>query len=148
MSFVRMFGTFGRGKQNTVNYVADQVPVPPASGKSIGTQPLIDIRDWGTLVPEESAVAEPDRKWVGGTCNNEWSTTDGGVWQPTEGMLDNEGWMGRDVHQGRTSKMWPSNTWAETEPKGVNAATRNGDGWSSANMSWGTTNKDEWWLKK
>ena len=115
------------GTDNTVNYVYDEVPVPPASGASTGTQQPIEIRDWGTLVPDESAVAEPDRKWVEGTCYNQWSKTDGGVWTLTEWILDGEEWVGT-----WRSDTWSSNTWAETDPKGVKTVTFSDDGWSSS----------------
>ena len=102
------------GKNNTVDYVYDEVPVPLANGESTGTQQPIEIRGWGTLVPDESAVAEPDCKWVEGKCYNEWSKTDAGVWMLTEWILDDEGWVGT-----WRSDTGASNTLAETDPKGV-----------------------------
>ena len=57
-------------KHNKVNYVVNKVPVPPASDESNGTQQPIEIHGWGTLVPDESAVAGPGRKWVEGACYN------------------------------------------------------------------------------
>ena len=119
------------GKNNTVDYVYDEVPVPPASGESTGTQQPIEIRGWGTLVPDESAVAEPDRKWVKGTCYNEWGKTDGGVWTLTEWILDDEGWVGT-----WRSNTWASNTWAETDPKGVKTVTFSDDGVVAVDGAW------------
>ena len=81
-------------KHNTVNYVYDQVPVPPASEESIGTQQPIEIRGRCTLATDVSAVAELGRTESEGRWHEEWEEIDDGVWQLTEWMLGEELWGG------------------------------------------------------
>ena len=124
------------GKNNTVNYAVDQVPVPPASGESTGTQPHVEIRGRCTLTTAVSAVAEPDESAGAEHDWEEWVKTDDGSWHKKSWMRENEGWVRRDEQQGRPSNTWASNTWAESEPQSGNTAACYGGGWSSSMGRW------------